>query len=216
MRDKAPKSTVHVYFPEASCKGTKINLSEDFYLKHSFQRNAKKVLKTYGFEHQKDFLKKYKKNEHNDQFFIVCDTDISPSRNNIDIVKRDLNSYQAKYPRAKLILSARSFETWLCMYNNKIYTKPFTTQGVLTDDMQMNGYEKKEDWFKKNAKYLYDNYEDAISTSKRSKKNVFESHGLTTLNLNDHPGTLNSNIIHQLVTLTPFTYFDILIGELMN
>lgn len=216
MNDKTPKSTIHIYFPEASCRGTKINLSEDFYLKHSFQRKAKKVLKTYGQEHEKDFNKKYKKNEHNDQFFIVCDTDISPSRNNIDIVKRDLNSYQQKYSRAKLIISARSFETWLCMYNNQIYTKPFTTQSELTDDMQMTGYEKKEKWFKDNATFLYDNYEDAKSTSKRSRRNVFESHGLTILNLSDHPGIFNSHLIHQLVTLTPFTFFDILIDELMN
>lgn len=210
------KKSVHIFFPEADCRGDKIKLSEDFYLKYSFRRNIPVILKTYGYDHEKNFNSAYQKNEYNDQCFIVMDTDITATRDNINAVKKNIGDYQKKYPRAKMILSSRSFETWLCMYNHDTYTKPFTDKSQLLKDTKFSGYDKQEVWFREHATELFENYQNAKQASIKSRKLVFSSNNLEGLNLESHPGKFDDRLLHIIVPVTPYTFFDILIDELME
>lgn len=210
------KKSVHIFFPEADCRGDKIKLSEDFYLKYSFRRNIPVILKTYGYDHEKNFNSAYQKNEYDDQYFVVMDTDISSTRDNISAVKKNIGDYQKKYPRARLILSSRSFETWLCMYNHDIYTKPFSDKYQLLRDTKFSDYDKQEVWFREHAEELFDNYQSAKRASIKSRALVFKSSNLDGLNLESHPGSFDDRLLHLIVPVTPYTFFDVLIDELME
>lgn len=219
------KPQIHIFFPEASCRGNKIDLCEHFYIKHSFLRKVTKaVIKFYAEDHEKDFeraiIEKNKKNSNtkNDLFFIVLDTDISANRANINSVINHISALNRKYNNdAEIILSGRSFEVWLCMYNRTQYTTPFTNQSKLNSDV-FSSYEKKERWYQSNRDRLYNDYDDAKRASILSKQNVYP----TTLNpapsgynlVHNNPDFSIPAIVRYLVTTTPFTYFEHLIDTL--
>jgi hypothetical protein len=219
------KPQIHIFFPEASNRGNRIDLCEYFYIKHSYQRrvnNAKIVPYAESFE--KDFnqalrnaLRRRSTTSH-DLFFIVLDTDISANRANASTIISQIHRLSQKYNnKAKIILSGRSFEVWLCMYGRQQFTTPYTTQSNLNSDVDP-AYEKKEPWYLQNAERLYIEYPNARNASILSKQNVFVTtshpppigHDL----INDLPDFSNIAVVTYLVNTTPFTYIEHLIDTL--
>lgn len=50
------KRQIHIYFPEASHRGNKVDLCECFFIKHSFQRKVRKaVIRYYANEFEGNF-----------------------------------------------------------------------------------------------------------------------------------------------------------------
>ncbi|RDU37288.1 hypothetical protein DRW41_05395 [Neobacillus piezotolerans] len=221
------KPQIHILFPEASHRGNKIDLCEHFFIKHSFQRKVTKaIIISYPEEFEKNFklaLKsKNKKKSINPQdlFFIVLDTDIKPNRENVNTVISQIQSFEKTYGNdIKIILSGRSFEVWLCMYGRQQYTTPFTDQSRLNSDVKTS-YEKKEKWFIENATRLYEDYPQAKIASILSKQNVFNNTSGPPPSgydlVNAIPNFSNAVVINYLVNTTPFTYFEHLIGTLLD
>lgn len=220
------KPKIHIFFPEASNRGKKIDLCEHFFITHSFSRKIKAEVKSYAEAFEKDFViaikeKKKKKSPYaNDIFFVVLDTDINANRANTNIVTRQIQSLVTKYAGdADIILSGRSFEVWLCMYGRTQYTKPYITQQVLNSDVG-SSYEKKETWYISNADRLYNGYPGAKDASILSKVSVFnttQSQPPIGFNLvQDLPDLSNQAVLNYLVQAAPFTYFDHLIESLIR
>jgi len=223
VRPLVPK--IHIFFPEASNRGKKIDLCEHFFITHSFSRKIKAKIESYAEAFEADFKKAIKeKNKKNspyahDLFFVVLDTDINANRANINIVRQQIQTLVTKYAGdADIILSGRSFEVWLCMYGRTQYTKPYIDQDILNSDVY-SSYEKKEKWYLENADRLYKEYPNAKKASILSKSNVFNITELpppTGFNLiQDLPDLSNSAVLNYLVQTTPFTYFEHLI-ECLN
>lgn len=221
------KPHIHIFFPEASHRGNKIDLCEHFFIKHSFQRKVTQAkIVSYAEDFEKDFnmeikskKKRYSPNP-SDLFFIVLDTDITANRTNIDNVISQIQSLNNKYgDDAHIILSGRSFEVWLCMYNRQEYTTPYNSQDELNRDViSSTKYVKKESWYINNADRLYDQYPNAKTASILSKKNVFKTTPTQPPDGIDLvykiPNLSNIAVIHYLVNTTPFTYIEHLIGTI--
>jgi hypothetical protein len=219
------KPQIHIFFPEASHRGNKIDLCEFFFIRHSFQRKVRLAkIVSYAEDFEKDFKiaikEKNKKNSLNshDLFFIVLDTDINANRANVGTVISQLQTLNQKYGNdAKIILSGRSFEVWLCMYGRQQYTKPFTSQSDLNNDVKYM-YEKKEKWYIDNAVRLYDQFQNAKAASILSKQNVYQTthnpppHGFNLVN--NLPDFSNQVVLNYLVGTTPFTYIEHLIDTI--
>ncbi|MGE7092621.1 hypothetical protein ACQKII_14475 [Lysinibacillus sp. NPDC048646] len=222
------KPQIHIYFPEASNRGRKIDLCEHFYIKYSFQRKITKAkIVPYAEDNEEDFEKaikaKSKKNSifKNDLFFIVLDTDIKPNRENVGVVITQISALNRKYRDAKIILSGRSFEVWLCMYGRQQYNTPFSDQDKLNSDvLGINRYEKKEIWYRQNADRLYDDYLTAKDASILSKQNVYQSTPMPPPSgydlVRENPDFSNHSVVSYLVNATPFTYFEQLIAVLTS
>lgn len=219
------KPQIHIFFPEASHRGNRIDLCEHFFIKHSFQRKVTNVkIIHYAEEFEKKFILAIKnKNKNNsissqDSFFIVMDTDIKPNRENVHSVISQIQSYAKTYGNnAQIILSGRSFEVWLCMYDRQQYTAPFTNQSRLNSDVK-SSYEKKEIWYIKNATRLYDDYLQAKDASILSKRNVYNTTPTPTPSkydlVNAIPDFSDHSVVSYLVNTTPFTYFEHLIDSI--
>lgn len=181
------KINIHIYFPEASHRGNNVDICECFYLKHAYQRKLKRAqLRYYAEAHEKKFEKaikdkeKRKNNAENDQFFIVLDTDIHANKANVHEVKRQFSELAKTYKdKVKIIVSSRSFEVWLCMFDRAIYTKPFESQNQLNKEVFGN-YVKKEEWYKENSEKLYSQFQSAKEASVRSKKTCISNYRLCT------------------------------------
>ncbi|MFD1887235.1 RloB domain-containing protein [Paenibacillus wenxiniae] len=156
------RRTIHILYEEASMKSKTINSSEHFYVEHSFRRKASRNTNiiSYGKDKEKDFTRELrasmKKKNNIDSFYIVLDTDFDVARTNISQIEAKLAKLNKQYPSAKIILSSRSFECWLCMYKRDLYAKPFTSQEDLNRDVKINNhtisdYEKTRTWYQKNA-----------------------------------------------------------------
>lgn len=218
------KPQIHIYFPEASHRGNKIDLCEYFFIKHSFQRKITQAkIVPHAEEFEKDFnvaiRNSNKKNSVtvNDLFFIVLDTDIHANRTNLGTVITQIQSLNQKYSNAKIILSGRSFEVWLCMYGRQQYTTPYTNQSNLNSDVN-HTYEKKEKWYLENATRLYDEYPNAKQSSVLSKQNVYNTTPSSPPNghdlVNDIPDFSISAVVTFLASTTPFTYIEHLIDTI--
>ena len=219
------KPQIHIFFPEASHRGKKVELCESFYIIHSFQRKVTQAkIAHYAEEFENEFnmaiKNTIKKNSQypNDLFFIVLDTDINASSSNLDTVISRIQSLNKKYGKnAAIILSGRSFEVWLCMYDRQQYTTPYTSQHNLYTDVDPL-YEKKEKWYSENASRLYEKYSDAKAASILSKQNVYTNTPNpppSGFNLVINcPDFSNNAILTYLVGTTPFTYFEHLIDTI--
>lgn len=219
------KPQIHIFFPEASHRGNKIDLCEYFFIKHSFQRKVTKAkIVPYAEDFEKDFnnaikeKNKKKSLTSHDLFFIVLDTDINANRANKATIASQISLLNKKYGEdAKIILSGRSFEVWLCMYGRQQYTTPYTSQTNLNNDV-ISLYEKKESWYLENATRLYDQYPNAKEASILSKQNVYNStpNQPPTGNdlVNEIPDFSNFAVIDYLVSTTPFTYIEHLIDNI--
>lgn len=223
-RPLVPK--IHIFFPEASNRGKRIDLCEHFFITHSFSRKIKADVKPYAEAFEADFKKaikeKKKKNSPyaHDLFFVVQDTDINANRANINIVRQQIQLLVTKYAGdADIILSGRSFEVWLCMYGRTQYTKPYIDQNLLNSDVY-NSYEKKEKWYIANADRLYQEYPNAKNASILSKGYVFNNTVLPPPIgfdlIQNSPDLSNSAVLNYLVEAAPFTYFEHLIECLIQ
>lgn len=222
---KPIKPIIHFYFPEASSRGSKIDICEHFFIKHSFHRNVTKAgIEYYAKDHQTDFDKafknslKKKSDNPNDMFYIILDTDISPNRDNIDDVIKQIVTLNRTYKdKANIILSSRSFEVWLCMYGRESYTAPYVSQKKLNESVE-NEYEKTDAWYLKNSNWLYQDSQKAMDASKLSKKIVFkgtdqnppEGHDL----VNNKPDFSDGAVVSYLAKTAPYTYFELVIDIL--
>jgi len=223
---KPLKPKIHIYFSEASHRGNKVLISEYFYIQHSFQRLVTKaMIVPYANEHKIEFDKqlrnKFKKNSTNskDLFYIVLDTDFYTSGKTNHIIIKQINELYNEYKHnVKYILSSRSFEVWLCMYNQSLYTKQFTTKADLNTDVD-SSYDKSEKWYISNKKKLFDGYLEAKVSSIRSKQSVFNSSSPPPPTSNDIvdllPDLSNQGLVSYLVNTNPFTYFEHLIEDLL-
>lgn len=216
------KQLVHILFPEASKKGEKIQLTEKWFIQHTYQRKLQNIsFKYYAESDENKFYKATKdstKKKINDVFFIILDTDQKESRDNLDLIEQEIRKYSKKYQdKADIILSNRSFEVWLCMYKG-LYTTPFTSQQQLETDVSSD-YQKKESWYRSNGQKLYSDTEVAIKNSKISRRSSFNAASSSNNNsdvmVENIPADLTSYDIRWLVReVVTYTYFDIFIEKL--
>ncbi|MGM0197535.1 RloB domain-containing protein [Enterococcus sp. DIV1314a] len=216
------KQIVHILFPEASKKGEQIQLTEKWFFQHTYQRKLKNInFKYYAEPDEKNFYKAVNdssKKKLHDVFFIILDTDQKESRDNLEIVEKEISKYSKKYKdRAEIILSNRSFEVWLCMFKGA-YTAPFSSQQQLEADVSSD-YQKKEAWYKSNGQKWYSDTELAIKNSKISRRSSFKAASKSNEYSNDMleyiPLDFTSYNIKWLVRdVVTYTYFDILIEKL--
>ncbi|MEB7434854.1 RloB domain-containing protein [Staphylococcus pasteuri] len=225
---KLIKTKIHFYYPEASQKGKQINSDERFYidlvLKDQFIKQGY-TISHYAVDNKSIFKREVKsKNNSEDKFFIVFDTDFKNSNDYIEAannIRKLFKEYMKiaikKNKYLKFILSSRSFESYLCMYNRDLYTKPYSDMYLLCRDILigLENYKKHKSWYEDNAELLQlNNIREMIDKIRESRKRVFEDNH-SPINIFDNPDFTNDNHINFLAKTAPYTYFDVLLKELV-
>ncbi|KMT61609.1 RloB domain-containing protein [Paenilisteria newyorkensis] len=210
------RKIVHLFIPEDS-GGIKPNSCEAHYFKLLFQRRLKNYqLKIYTHAQETKFKKALKFSAHpDDKFFIVTDLDFTEDRSNLRYVKKKIRNLAELGENAKLFVSGRSFEVWLCMYHG-VYTKSFISQAALNKTVARD-YTKKERWYVKERGRLYNNLRSASANAKKSRRIILSGSTRDKKRyVTELPDFNDEELLDYFITRETFTYVDLLVKELQR
>ncbi len=210
------KKSINIFLPEDS-GGSKCNSTEYHYLSRIYARNMRQeyMIKFFPRDKWNQFLKEMVQTNKTEFSAIILDFDFQVGggdiQRQVEKIQRLARSINGK--NAKIYLSSRAWEVWMCMHNCP-YTKPFVSQDVLNKDVASD-YEKNQEWYRKNEEDLKSTLNDAVNNARLSRGITMSNSPIQNL-VTQLPNYEDSFVLNELANIGTFTYIDFLIEDLNN